>query len=844
MSKTLLLTYSLALVMASVPANAGTVTSVIGEFDGPDLTNPTYPQPSLTIGTFTYTIPAGDTITSASVTGFFGTTFAPSTALENLFVAGIPVASCASEAADCWNAPLGVQTPWTYTFLSSQLSALAGGSAGYTVVQTGDFQVESGVTTLTVNFTPEPSTFALFAGGLGLLLLARWKKAVLLTFFATLCFGQPTTWTATSTPVTATISGGPWTLNDGPLVNPTGPGNYCVGGVPVTNTPANVFQPYYFPFISGRGQALRGIFDYRPHDVNEAPVAASSNDGGLTWTFQQMAEQLTTACPGPNTGTSASKTATDNSASANGNDAGLGHPHIITMGGASFLYLLDRSNGHVDSDGLVVHRFSPNAAKPLGALPLTVDNFPAGATTIAQWDFNALPQVVNNTPAASAGAAMATAKASALGMTNNYTYTNPPSPPTVGAVNTDDVLQLGGSSDQISPVGSNNAWRVRGQNPSNGWNLSAPQYSQGAEFDVDTTGHTNIVFQFDWFCTNQGVRDMQIQYTADGSTWNNVGPHQLAFPNGYINQITVNFAALGITSVENNPNFGVRLVSAFDPTLGTYAGATLSATNQPVIYNNNSGNWRFDEVKVLSLPSAATTVSPDFAVHTTGLVNPDGIMAVIPGSLPRTILYISKTLSGAASLPLSSQCQVASQLNGKINQDLEAVRLASTTDGIHFTDLGQTNLTNPTDTTYTGIRYASPNGSIVQLGNGNFGLFFGAGNCLDGDSDAFHAIAYAEASPGNLLNWTVLNGVTSNPIASIAPMSVNGVTYPTSTPVVGATQAFFGGSVYAPMAMYLDPTHVNLIFDGYDAGYVGGSDYSNYRTVGHVVLQIGNNTMQ
>jgi hypothetical protein len=674
------------------------------------------------------------------------------------------------------------------------------------------------------------------------------RKAILLPVCALLALGQDsqpvTTWTATSTPVQATIAGGPWTITDGPLVNPTNAGNYCVGGVPVISpsTTVTTFQPYYFPFISGRGLALRGLFDYRPHDVNEAPVAAVSTDGGLTWTFQQMAEQLTVACPGPTTGTSASKMAADNSASANGNDAGLGHPHVITMGGASFLYLLDRSNGHVDSDGLVVHRFSPNASRPLGTLPVTMANSPVGATTIAAWDFNALPVAVNNTPAPSVG----TGTAQALGMTNNYTYTQ--AAPNVGAVNTDDVLVVGGSSDQISPVGVNNGWRVRGQNPGNGWNLAAPQYSQGVEFDVSTLGQTNIVLQFDWFCTNQGVRDMQVQYTTDGLTWNNVGPLQIATPNAYTNQVTINFAALGITSVENNPNFGVRMVSAYDPTYSgpgapTYTSASLDATNQPVVYNNNSGNWRFDEVKILSLPSPAAVVSPDFAVHTTGLINPDGIMAVIPGSLPRTVLYVSKTLLGAASLPSAQQCPTASILNNKINQDYETVRLASTTDGIHFTDLGQTNLTNPIDTTNTGIRYAAPNGSIVMLANGNLGLFYGAGNCLDGDSDAFHAIVYAETSPSNLLNWTVINNITSNPIASIAPMTVGGTTYPTSTPVF-PTQPFFAGRVYAPMAAFQDSTHVNLIFAGYDAGYVGGNDYTSYRTVGHVTLQIGNNTIQ
>lgn len=166
----------LAICLASaLLARADLVTATIGEFDGPVLDNPTYPQPPLTIGTFIFTPPPSGKILAAVVSGFFGTTFAPSTALEDLFVGGIKVASCASESDDCWNAPFGVQTPWMYTFTPSQFSVLQSGSVPYTVVQNGDFQVESGVTTLTITSTPEPNLVAFLCGGLALLLCARFK---------------------------------------------------------------------------------------------------------------------------------------------------------------------------------------------------------------------------------------------------------------------------------------------------------------------------------------------------------------------------------------------------------------------------------------------------------------------------------------------------------------------------------------------------------------------------------------------------------------------------------------------------------------------------------------------
>jgi hypothetical protein len=168
-------------LMFASPANAGNIAiNQIGEYDGPILNNPSYPQPSITIGTFVYTIPVGTEITAATVSGYFGTSVVGETALENLYVGGIEVAACTSENDPCWNGdPItGEQTSWTYTFTPDEFAVLDSGSVDYDVVQTGDFQVESGVTTLdiTVAPTPEPSTVAMFCGGLSLFLIVRRKQ--------------------------------------------------------------------------------------------------------------------------------------------------------------------------------------------------------------------------------------------------------------------------------------------------------------------------------------------------------------------------------------------------------------------------------------------------------------------------------------------------------------------------------------------------------------------------------------------------------------------------------------------------------------------------------------------
>ena len=41
----------------------------------------------------------------------------------------------------------------------------------------------------------------------------------------------------------------------------------------------------------------------------------------------------------------------------------------MTVGGVQLLYQLNRANGHIDSDPLVVHALKPKAVLPLAGLP-------------------------------------------------------------------------------------------------------------------------------------------------------------------------------------------------------------------------------------------------------------------------------------------------------------------------------------------------------------------------------------------------------------------------------------------------------------------------------------------
>jgi hypothetical protein len=658
------------------------------------------------------------------------------------------------------------------------------------------------------------------------------------------------TWTATSSPTQTTIAGGPWTLvQGGPYTEVAGTTTvggpfdgtipYCSNGVPILNSPTTVnpTSPYYFPFVAGSGLNLQGYFDYRPRNVNEAIVSAVSADGGQTWTFENQIENLNQVCP-----------ATDKN--GNGNDDGVGHPYVINFAGAGFLYALDRRNGHVDNDGLLVHTLMPKAGSPLNGLPANTEFGPPGTSAIptsaiiAQWEME-LAGGTNNHPTPNIG----TGIASALGMTNAYAG------PTVGctgagcqytgSTNSDDLTGTNGGTD---PNLSALAWRVRGTtkltggSSGPGWNTQAPEDTQGVEFAVSTVGFSNIVVQFDWYTTAQIVRDLQTQYTTDGSTWTNIGPIYVApAGGGFYPGITINFS--GITAVNNNPNFAVRMVSVYDrsanaPTPFTYTAATLGTNGAPVQYNNSSGNWRFDEVNVLGTATGGKALT--LPTETVGLTNPDGILAYVPNTYPFKILYVDKTLNADYAFPTAEQC--GPTLTGAAaNHDTEYIHLATSTDSIHWTDQGAvTGLNDPTTTSYHSIRYMAPNGSLLKLSSGKWGLFFGGGNCLHGDSDGFHAIMYAESS--DLINWTVINGI-DNPIASVSSVTDpnTGATIPLNTPVIGATQPWFTGRVYNPNAMIASPTTINLIFDGYDATY--SADISDYRTIGHVGLSAAGATL-
>lgn len=159
-------------------AEAATITQTLPEFDF-DGESP-FPNTPQTIGTYSFSIPTGEQIVSAVISGTFGNSSFPNTAPVQVFLDGLNVATCSNSSEPCYFS----QTPtaWSFTFNSSQFALLSDGIGVLTSIQTDQFVTRLGETTLTIETAPTTPipTPALLPGliGMGVAALRKRKAAV------------------------------------------------------------------------------------------------------------------------------------------------------------------------------------------------------------------------------------------------------------------------------------------------------------------------------------------------------------------------------------------------------------------------------------------------------------------------------------------------------------------------------------------------------------------------------------------------------------------------------------------------------------------------------------------
>jgi hypothetical protein len=150
----------------------------------------------------------------------------------------------------------------------------------------------------------------------------------------------------------------------------------------------------------------------------------------------------------------------------------------------------------------------------------------------------------------------------------------------------------GGSSDPVTTTPPNYGWNTTTY-PAN-TTLPASDKTAGTQYLVSTLGYQDIVIKYDLRHSNTSSRYEQVQITVDGGTsWVDA---PLGFFDGNAGDTWFNGRMVDLTTtllpVNNNPNFGFRVVSTVDPASGQYVASNPSSTYAA------TGTWRFDMVTV------------------------------------------------------------------------------------------------------------------------------------------------------------------------------------------------------------------------------------------------------
>ena len=130
--------------------------------------------------------------------------------------------------------------------------------------------------------------------------------------------------------------------------------------------------------------------------------------------------------------------------------------------------------------------------------------------------------------------------------------------------------------------------------------------SSGVRFNASTLGYENIKFQWEQRWSGTATNTVRLQYTTDGSNWTNftMTSSNTTFCDGSLDngrfetnttadryrRITVDFS--GVSGINNNANFGVRILAAHYRSTGQFRQVTTTTSVA------TGGTWRFDNVTI------------------------------------------------------------------------------------------------------------------------------------------------------------------------------------------------------------------------------------------------------
>jgi len=211
----------------------------------------------------------------------------------------------------------------------------------------------------------------------------------------------------------------------------------------------------------------------------------------------------------------------------------------------------------------------------LAVATLALANVCAHADTVALWDYSATPTSTKQTQSA-----------------NGASFN------TVGSITTS--FAAGVSNQALNTAG----YAAQG----------AGSLTQGVQYNIDTTGYTDLVLTFAQRNSATASAWTELQYTVDGSTWTKATDFFMSTAQSttFVTGLTYDFT--GITAAENNSSFGVRLLTMFAPGTSAYAATGTGSTY------GAAGTIRYDNVTLTGDAIPDVPVDPVPEPHTYALM--------------------------------------------------------------------------------------------------------------------------------------------------------------------------------------------------------------------------------
>ncbi|MBU3658481.1 MAG: hypothetical protein FGM14_01305 [Flavobacteriales bacterium] len=414
-----------------------------------------------------------------------------------------------------------------------------------------------------------------------------------------------------------------------------------------------------------------------------------------------------------------------------------------------------------------------------------------------------------------------------------------------------------------SCTGSNStgtqAWQIGTANP-------GTLESSGVEFKASTVGYENIQFTWDQRSSNASTRTVRVQYTTDGTTWQNLTltssnfisgcANRSAIDNGKIDvgspittnagdawsRRTVDFSSL--TAANDNPNFGVRLLASHYDATNQFKQAQNFSNN---VSTSTPGTWRFDNVAFRGTALLVSSYNPfqscNLLVYRVGdgsssLSSSAAQVSIIELDTLGTIVQTVSNFTGANILTQSG----SATSNGYFNTFNNLTALPGHNEAIGTVSVNSNDSKRVliTDNSLNYSLFDLPTSAPVPFNNDNFRsviptsatTFYASGNSTgtgspNGGIWYFNGSSYVQLLSGNIRNIEIFNDTLYYSTGSgtigvykfLNGLPIAGSNQPTAAIATYVTTSGTGG----PYGFSISPDGCTLYIA--DAGSSGSGSY-------------------